>query len=313
MRQAISSSSQKRTGPHHSSGFSFKQRSYAALQLSRPANSITAMADVLAGLAVALFVSPEIASAKVALLVLAGGLLYAGGVALNDACDAGIDRVERPERPIPDGRISRPAAFVLAFCLLATGVLSASFYALPAGIVACATVFFIVSYDSLAKKNPVLGPLMMGLCRASSLLLGVAASTEALGNWWLLGAVPLAYVAAITLVSRGESDGRNPYGKIALALVATVILLMAGMAWQFGRVSAAPFLALFAAAVLPAFWRAWKNPDPEAIRGAVKAGVLSLIMLDAAIAAVFGGWLFACVVLALFPVSRVFARFFPVA
>jgi hypothetical protein len=313
MRQAISSNNPNGAGARHSSSFSFKQRSYGALQLLRPANSITAMADVLAGLAVAFSISPDVVSPRAALLVLAGGLLYAGGVALNDACDAGIDRVERPERPIPDGCVSRPVAFVFAFCLLAAGILSASVYALPAGAVATTTVFFIVVYDSFAKKSSVLGPLTMGMCRAGSLMLGIAASTEALGNWWFLGAVPLVYVAAITLVSRGESDGRNPFGKTALVLVLMVILLMTGMAWQLGRFSAAPFLALFAACVLPAFWLALKSPCPDSIRNAVKAGVLSLIMLDAAMAAVFGSWPFALAVLALFPVSRMFARFFPVA
>ena len=44
------------------------------------------------------------------LLVAASTLLYAGGVALNDVYDVDIDRQERPERPIPSGRISLAAA-----------------------------------------------------------------------------------------------------------------------------------------------------------------------------------------------------------
>lgn len=313
MPQAISSNSREVGEPRGSRRFSVRQRSHAALQLLRPANSVTAMADVLAGLAIAFSASPDIASVETALLVLSGACLYAGGVALNDACDARIDRMERPERPIPSGRISKLSAFALAFSFLSVGILLAFLHGWLSGVVASATVFFIICYDSFAKKNPILGPLAMGLCRAGSLLLGVSASSQALADWWFLGAVPLAYVGAITLVSRGEADGKNPYGKMAIALVLAVILLMCGIAWYFGRFPAVPFLVLFAACVLPAFWRALKNANPDSIRAAVKAGVLSLIMLDAAMAAIFSNWLYALAVLALFPVSRMLARLFPVA
>lgn len=290
-----------------------KERSYAALQLLRPANSVTAMADVLAGLAIAFSISPSVAAAKTALLVLSGGFLYGGGVALNDACDTKIDRIERPERPIPSGRISPLAAFALAFLFLAVGMLLAFLYSPLAGTVGCITVFFIACYDCMAKKSPLLGPITMGLCRSGSLLLGMAASAQALVEWWFLGAVPLAYVAAITLVGRGEANGKNPYGKMAIALVVAVILLLGSLGWYFKHISAAPFVALFAACVVPAFWRALKNASPASIQQAVKAAVLSLIILDAAMAAIFTNWLYALAVLALFPVSRMIARLFPVA
>lgn len=313
MPQAISSDSKSSTQTRSPRRFSFQQRTYAALQLLRPANSVTAMADVLAGLAIAFSVSSGIDPYWAALLVLSGAFLYGGGVALNDACDTEVDRLERPERPIPSGRISPSSAFVLAFFFLAVGLLFAFLYAPLSGAVASATVFFIVCYDYIAKNHPVFGPLVMGLCRSGSLLLGVSASSVALAQWWPLGVLPLAYVAAITLVSRGESNGKNPYGKIAIGLVLTVIVLLTGLGWYFRHFSAIPFLALFAACVLPAFWNALKDANPHSIQKAVKAGVLSLILLDAALAAIFTDWLYALAVLVLFPVSRMFARLFPVA
>jgi 1,4-dihydroxy-2-naphthoate octaprenyltransferase len=314
MPQVISSSnSESGAGASPPVHFSFKEKSYAALQLLRPANSVTAMADVLAGVAVAFFVSGNIALSSLVFLVLSGGLLYAGGVALNDACDTGIDAVERPERPIPSGRTSRHAAFTLAYGMLGVGLVLAFFHSALSASVASGTVAFIALYNFYAKKSPVMGPITMGLCRMGSLLLGISASTQAFADWWALGLLPLTYVAAITLVGRGEADGKNPFGKMAFSLVLTVIFLMGSLAWYFSRLFAFPYLALFAACVLPAFWKALKHPNPTVIRGAVKAGVLSLIMLDAAIAAIFGGWMYALVVLMLFPVSRLLARLFPVA
>ena len=46
---------------------------------------------------------------------------------LNDFFDAEVDAVERPERPIPSGRISRSTAGCVGWSLLAAGVLAAWF------------------------------------------------------------------------------------------------------------------------------------------------------------------------------------------
>ena len=51
-------------------------------------------------------------------------LLYIAGMILNDAVDAKIDARERPDRPIPSGRVSRRAAFIAAGIGLALGVAS---------------------------------------------------------------------------------------------------------------------------------------------------------------------------------------------
>src|SRR4051794_10139688 len=76
-----------------------KRRAYLALL--RPANVVTALADVLAGAAVA----GEPWSASLPWLLASTACLYAGGVVLNDVADRTIDAAERPERPIPSGAV----------------------------------------------------------------------------------------------------------------------------------------------------------------------------------------------------------------
>jgi len=67
------------------------------LSLVRPANACTAIADVTAG---ALYVSARWEDWRGWMLLAgASAFLYAGGVVLNDVCDARRDAVDRPERP----------------------------------------------------------------------------------------------------------------------------------------------------------------------------------------------------------------------
>jgi 4-hydroxybenzoate polyprenyltransferase len=77
-------------------------------------------------------------------------------------------------------------------------------------------------------------------------------------------------------------------------------------------VEALPFAGLFAGLVLPAFVKATLDPSAVKVRQAVKSGVLSLIVLDAAIAAGFAGWPYGLAVLGLLPLSIALARLFAV-
>ena len=59
-------------------------------------------------------------------------------------------------------------------------------------------------------------------------------------------------------------------------------------------------------------WRAYRNPVPQHILAGVKAGVLSLIVLNAAIAAAWTGPFHGAVILALMPAASLLARTFAV-
>src|ERR1041385_8386665 len=83
------------------------------LQLMRPPNLVTANADVLAGFAVAGLPRFDL----LPWLLVATTCLYAGGVVLNDVFDARLDACERPERPIPSGRVAVRSAAVFGTVL----------------------------------------------------------------------------------------------------------------------------------------------------------------------------------------------------
>ncbi len=79
------------------------------LQLARPANIITAIADIIAGIAIATFSFPSlvIKPFEVFLLSVSTIGLYGGGIVFNDIFDLELDKIERPERILPTGKISK--------------------------------------------------------------------------------------------------------------------------------------------------------------------------------------------------------------
>lgn len=285
-------------------------RAWAYLALTRPANVVTALADVLAGAAAA-----GTASGLPGLLA-ATAALYAGGVVLNDVFDASTDALERPERPIPSGRASRAAAAWLGGGLLVLGVLAASGSSVASGAMAATVAAAVLLYDAAAKRSALAGPVAMGLCRGLNLLLGVSAAPPVLAALWPLAFVPIAYIAAITTVSRGEvQGGGRGTGWLAMGLIGAVAASppALGLARSLAAgLAALPFAAVLAWRVLPPFLAAARDPQPGLIGAAVQAGVLSLVLLDAALAAVFAGPLYGAAVLALWPASAGLARLFAV-
>ncbi len=298
---------------------------WAYLQLVRPANIVTAWADILTGFAAAgsvvllnqMVIGQAVPTSLIALawLFLATTGLYGGGVVFNDVFDAQLDAEERPERPIPSGRASRFGAVWLGSLLLVIGIVAAAQVSWLSGGIAAMVAFAALLYDAFSKHHPILGPLNMGTCRGGNLLLGVSAIPEMVEERWFLALIPIAYIAAVTAVSRGEvHGGKASTGVTALVLVGAVMasLLALGLLPDYQVLPVLPFIVLFAGLVLPAFVKAVYKPTPDLIRGAVKAGVLSLIVLDGTVAAGFAGWPYGLLVLSLLPISMRLAQIFAV-
>ncbi len=297
----------------------------AYLQLTRPANVITAIADIWAGFAVAggasLFFSSDTAlhlsrhGISFFWLTLATIGLYGGGVAYNDIFDAELDAIERPERPIPSGRVSKKNAILMASILLIGGVLAAWQVSWISGLVAFAVAGLAVLYDYWGKHQRIFGPINMGLCRAGNLMLGVSVIPVALFLYWPLSLIPLGFVAAITMISRGEVHGKNKKallgGFVLYAIICvSIIFLTFRSGWQGWYVL--PFLFFFGYMIFPPLLKAIRLQQPALIGKAVKAGVISLIILNACISAAFAGWEYALFVVLLLPLSLWLARIFAV-
>ena len=290
------------------------------LRLMRLANIVTAVSDILAGIAVAGYLSGrEWDPVPIALLVVATIGLYGGGVVFNDVFDAALDRLERPERPIPSGLISRNAAIVFGTALLVLGISAASLVheqglLSASGLLAIAIALAALIYDKWSKHHPFLGPLNMGICRGLNLLLGMSIAPQVLTQYGWISVVPVIYVAAITMISRGEVHGGKRTTLYGAAFLYTAVML--NILWVAADRQAlgiaAVFTALFGLMIFPPLLRAVRQPAGPLIGKAVKAGVLALIIMNAAWASAFGFPYFALVILSLLPVSLLLAKLFAV-
>jgi len=281
------------------------------LELLRPANVTTALADVMAGYAVAGLGQPR----ALPWLLGATACLYAGGIVLNDVFDRHVDARERPERPIPSGRVPTGTAAWLGAGLLAAGVILASRANATAALVAAAIGTAVLLYDGFSKRYVIAGPINMGMCRALNLLLGIAAVPATLAAEWPLAAIPLVYIAAVTAVSRGEVwGGTRSTAMVALVLLVGVLAALSVLALQPPGPSAMGLLlTLFLTwRVIPPFWQAFRAGGPASIRLAVRAGVLSLVLVDAVIGASYAGMIYSLAILATAGVATALARLFPV-
>jgi 4-hydroxybenzoate polyprenyltransferase len=292
-------------------------RWWAYLQLMRPANIITAWADIMAGFAASGYfvLNNQFNIIPLLWLLLATTGLYGGGIVFNDVFDAQLDAQERPERPIPSGRASQKGATLLGGMLLSIGVAAAAQVCWLSATLAIAIASFALLYDAFGKHHSILGPINMGICRGGNLLLGASILPTLLREYWFLALIPIVYIAAITILSRGEVHGAKlNTALVALSLIVIVIagLLGLGLLSDYQLLTALPFVVVFAVRVLFPFMQAVRKPTPEQIRIAVKAGVLSLIVLDSTVAAGFAGFLYGLLVLSLLPISSKLAQVFAV-
>ena len=290
------------------------------LRLIRPANIITAIADILAGYAISMAFTFDIHNNLFSLqplfwLILSTMGLYGGGVVFNDIFDVETDKIERPERPIPSGISSIRGAVILGTLFFSIGVIAAYMVSITSFSIAILILVLALFYNKFSKHHAFFGPLNMGACRGFNLLLGMSVIPGCLSERWFIALIPVVYISSITMISRGEVHGGNSLlmkrGGFLYLLVIIAIMLL-GYLSGFSLLSTLPFLILFFLLIFPPLLTAIKQNKPGNIRYAVKAGIMSLVAMNAAIAAGFAGWQYGLIVLCLLPLSVLIARRFSV-
>lgn len=239
-------------------------------------------------------------------------LLYWSGMALNDWADRDVDAVERPERVIPSGRITPPAALAVATGLGLAGVAVTGWAGGRRALrVSVPLAVLVATYDVVAKDT-VAGPVVMASTRGLDVLLGASAEpAAALGP----AVAAVAHTAGVTGLSRGEVHGTGRAAVLgALAGTATAAVLVGTAALRtrdlrrHHRGAALALTTAYALGVGRAQARTLSAPDAATVRAATGAGIGGITLLQAAWLAARGRVGTAAVVAGAAPLLRRLAR-----
>ncbi len=278
-------------------------------ELVRAPAALSVPGDTLAGAAFT-----GTLGARAAGLSAAAVCLYWAGMAANDWADREVDATERPERPIPSGRVAPGTALGVAAALSATGLTLAGLVGGRRALAVAVPLASMAWWYDMKLKASMAGPAAMAACRGLDVLLGASA-----GNW-RRATVPALTVAAhtytVTALSRREVTGGGPLlPSVTLAGTAAVAAAAAapatgprgGRAW-LRRYLPAGLAALYTAGYGVAQARAIAEPDASHMRAAVREGITNLAALQGALIARSGAPATGAAVAGAAPLGRALSR-----
>jgi geranylgeranylglycerol-phosphate geranylgeranyltransferase len=162
--------------------------------ITRPLNSLTAgLAAIVAYLIATGTIKPA-----VLLLFTVVTLVTAAGNVINDYFDVAIDRVNRPDRPIPSGRVSLPAARAYAVTLFLAGILVCLLTNELCIAIAVFNSILLIGYAARLKRTPLIGNIAVSYLAASMFLFGGALG----GLPGILQVIPFAVMTFFAMLAR---------------------------------------------------------------------------------------------------------------
>lgn len=153
------------------------QRLYALIIITRPLNvAITGVSILVA----ALLVRPFHFTLPVLYAVISAMLIAAGANVINDFFDLDIDRINRPQRILPAGRLAPKTALTFTIFLLACGNFFSILINKSVALIAIITSLLLVVYSWKLKRQPLSGNVAVSLATALAFIYGALAAQAGL-------------------------------------------------------------------------------------------------------------------------------------
>jgi len=97
------------------------------------------------------------------LAAFAASVVLASGNIINDIKDVEVDRINRPERPLPSGKISRINAYALYLILVLISILISFLLNEMAALIVLLSIVLLFVYSNYLKQIPLLGNITISL------------------------------------------------------------------------------------------------------------------------------------------------------
>jgi len=205
----------------------------AYLEIIRPGNAVMA---VIAVFLVMLITGNFTLNAFLACFVVF--IVTGGGNTINDYFDHKIDTINKPERPIPSGRISLKAARIYSLSLLATGTIVAFTIGILPGIVAFLTSILLVYYAYSLKTKLLIGnfsvSFITGICFVfGGIVVGEILTSIYLGFYAFLMTMAREIVKDMEDIVGDEKEGAKTlpitYGIETSSILAAAFMIIASV------------------------------------------------------------------------------------
>ena len=216
----------------------------AVAEIARPLNGFIAAVAVLAGAFVSRYPTRWVEASLGAAAAFAAA---AGANALNDAMDAREDALNRPDRPIPSGKIRPRSAVAAAVVAYLVSVGLASLVGVGPFVLAVTWVAATVAYSVGLKGTPVLGNAVAAAVAATPFLMGGLTQDK-----YLLAMIPTLLAFLAHLAREAVKDAEDVQGDIAAGVGTLAVRKGAAASVALAR---ATMLMLIGFAALPFAFR----------------------------------------------------------
>ena len=210
---------------------------FAYLELSRPINGVIALISVLLGgfFAVGTFNHLDVLTVAISAL-----LLLSAGNAFNDYCDYEIDRINKPQRPIPSGRVQRRGALIFAIVLLSIGAALGFLVNRYAALIALIVSGCLIAYALWLKRTPLVGNLVVGMLTGLTFISGGVAVMSIRGVL-----VPAIFAFLFTTAREIVKDIEDTEGDIenrakTIAVISTRVAVLMALVFMFAVILFSP-------------------------------------------------------------------------
>ena len=189
-----------------------KKKLTAIIQITRPVNFFITVASVFVA---ALLSSPEkIPILNVLLAALSAGFTASAGNIINDIFDIEIDKINRPERPLPSGVLTINEAYVLyLICFVISGLLVVTISQIVVIIVLLSHLLLFL-YSKYLKRIPLVGNITVAFLTGLVFIFGgvVAENPSA-------AIIPALFAFFINLIRELVKDMQDVEGDRAAGVI----------------------------------------------------------------------------------------------
>lgn len=213
----------------------------AFIRITRPHNAVVAGFTALIGYLVATgtLTPPSL------LLAVVVTLITAAGNVVNDVYDLEIDRINRPDRPLPAGLVTLSGAKAYAAVLFIGGLAAAALTTTLCFAIALVNSIILVGYAVWLKRTPGIGNVAVAYLTASVFLFGGAFE----GIEGLIQNLSLATITFLATIAREIlKDAEDVDGDAAGG--ARTLPMLVGVQWT-GRLALACACGAVLVSILP--------------------------------------------------------------